>query len=300
LVERTGALDLPTLRARSARAQARALVAAGDVAGAISVLEVAIDEVDPVRLAWLHAGLLIELAHARELAGDVPGARVDAEAASAALARLDVVVDARTTQLVERLTRPSGATSAQVATLSRDGKWWVATHAGTKLRLQDSKGLAYVADLIAHPGAERHALDLVDRVEGVDPGGIDRRALGDAGELLDSSARTAYRHRIEELRAEVADALESGMLELAESLQDELDQLVGQLAAAFGVGGLERRAASATERARLNVTRAVRAAIGRIAEGLPEAGAALDRRVRTGIYCRYEPGDDQPRWIVQS
>jgi hypothetical protein len=300
LLERTRSLDLPTLRARSSRAHARALVAGGDVAGAIAVLETAIDEVDPVRLAWLHAGLLIDLARTRELAGDLPGARIDAEAASATLATLDVVVDAGTTQLVERLTRRPGATSAEVATLSREGKWWVAACEGTKLRLQDSKGLAYVADLIAHPGVERHALDLVDRVEGVDPDGFDRRTLGDAGELLDSHARTAYRRRIEDLRAEVAEALESGMLERAESLQDELDQLVTQLAAAFGVGGLERRAASVVERARLNVTRAVRAAIGRIEEGLPDAGAALDRGVRTGIYCRYAPGDDQPRWIVQS
>jgi hypothetical protein len=36
-------------------------------------------------------------------------------------------------------------------------------------------------------------------------------------------------------------------------------------------------------------------------EVLPDAGAALDRRVRTGLYCIYEPADDDPiRWIVQS
>jgi hypothetical protein len=300
MLARAGSLDLPTVCARVSRSQARALVAAGDLDGAVAVLEAAIDEVDPVRLAWLHARLLLDLAGARELAGDVPGARVDAEAASASLARLDVVVDAGATQLLERLTNRSSGAAADLATLARDGKWWVAACDGTRLRLQDSKGLAYLADLVAHPGVERHALDLVDRVEGVDPGGIDRRTLGDAGELLDSRARTAYRRRIEQLRAEADEAIESGMLERAESIQDELDLLVAQLAAAFGVGGLERRAASATERARLNVTRAVRSAITRISEGLPQAGAALDRRVRTGIYCRYEPGDDQPRWIVQS
>ena len=84
-------------------------------------------------------------------------------------------------------------------------------------------------------------------------------------------------------------------------MEEELQQLVGQLAAAFGLGGRDRRAASAAERARLNVTRALRAALARLTEALPEAGAALDRRVRTGLYCAYEPqATDAIRWIVQS
>ncbi len=74
----------------------------------------------------------------------------------------------------------------------------------------------------------------------------------------------------------------------------------GQLARAFGLGGRDRRR-SAAERARLNVTRALRAAITKLADALPAAGAVLDRRVRTGLYCVYEPADDdEVRWIVQS
>ena len=90
------------------------------------------------------------------------------------------------------------------------------------------------------------------------------------------------------------------MFEHAEAIQEELDQLVAQLAAAFGLGGRDRRAASAAERARLNVTRAVRAAIAKLADALPEGGAALDRHVRTGLYCSYAPVDGDVRWIVQS
>jgi hypothetical protein len=49
------------------------------------------------------------------------------------------------------------------------------------------------------------------------------------------------------------------------------------------------------------VTRALRAALARLEEALPEAGAALDRGVRTGLYCAYEPDEgDDVRWIVQS
>ena len=169
----------------------------------------------------------------------------------------------------------------------------------TRCRLPDTKGMRYLAELIANPGVERHALDLVDRVEGVGAGdlAVDRRRLGDAGELVDTTARTAYRRRIEALRSDIDDALDAGADERAEALQVELDQLVAQLAQAFGLGGRSRRASSAAERARLNVTRALRAATARVAEALPEAGAVLDRRLRTGLYCAYEPGEgDDVRW----
>jgi hypothetical protein len=164
--------------------------------------------------------------------------------------------------------------------------------------LPETKGLRYIAELVANPGVERHALDLIDRVEGV--AAVDRRALGDAGELVDAKARTAYRHRIEALRAEIEDAFDAGAEDRAEALQAELDQLVAHLAQAFGLGGRSRRASSTVERARLNVTRAIRAATARVTEALPDAGPILDHRLRTGIYCAYEPeASDEVLWSVQ-
>lgn len=83
--------------------------------------------------------------------------------------------------------------------------------------------------------------------------------------------------------------------------QAELDAVVGELARAFGLGGRGRTASSAAEKARLNVTRALRAAVTKLAEALPDAGAVLDRRVRTGMFCAYEPHlDDEAIWSVQS
>jgi hypothetical protein len=161
--------------------------------------------------------------------------------------------------------------------------------------------MSYLAVLLRNPGVERHALDLVDLVEGVDDGGVSRRELGDAGAMLDTRARVAYRHRIEALRGEIDDALERGDDALALDLQAELDQLVAELARAFGLGGRERRAASAAERARLNVTRAIRSAVARITSVQPEAGAALDQGIRTGLYCVFTPSsDEEVLWIVQS
>jgi len=304
LTERTGDLDVPALEARAASAQARALAANGDLTEAIEILDASLARVDPDRLPWLRATLLLELARLREQAGDAAGATLDAEAAAAALAALDVVVEAGDAALLDRLCRPDrrGGLAAATAVLARDGdKWWTASYRGAQVRLPITKGLGYLAELVAHPGVERHVFDLVDRVEGTaasaDP---DRRALGDAGPVLDARARLEYRRRIEQLRTEADDAIGAGLLETAEAKQGELDALVAQLAQAFGLGGRDRRAASAAERARLNVTRALRTAIARLSEALPGAGDALDRGVRTGLYCAYEPADDEVCWIVQS
>jgi hypothetical protein len=186
--------------------------------------------------------------------------------------------------------------------LTGDGRWWEAACGATSVRLPDTKGLRYLALLVAGPGVERHVLDLVDHVEGVAPAdeGIDRRKLGDAGDAADGRARADYRRRVEALRGEIDEALTAGDDARAEARQGELDAVVRQLAQAFGLGGGSRPMSSAAERARLNVTRAVRSATAKLADALPGAGAALDRRVRTGVYCAYEPRpEDEVRWIVQ-
>ena len=305
LVTRALDVDVPALRARVAAARARVLAAQGDVVAAIDTIESALDGLPETAVPLHRAGLLVHLARLHDGAGNHAAAKVEASRARADLASLDVVLSPDDAALLERLAgalRPAGGRTAITATLAREERSWVVSCGQTRTRLSDSKGLHYLAELLARPDLERHALDLVDRVEGVDPGGgtPDRRSLGDAGELLDAQARRSYRHRIEGLRADIDDALRSGAEDKAELLQEELDALVAQLAEAFGLGGRSRRSASVSERARLNVTRALRSAIAKISTALPEAGSALDRRIRTGVYCAYEPAhDDEVRWIVQ-
>ena len=304
LVLRTQGLDVPPLQARTAAARARVLDAGGDTAAAIGAMESALDLLPPTGVPLLRATVLVDLVRLHDRAGNRAAAAVEARRAEAALAGLDVVLPAADAALLDRFgvgpargDRPAPYT----ATVMMEDRCWVVACGDTRVRLSDTKGLRYLAELLRSPGAERHALDLVDQVEGLagEPG-IDRRHLGDAGEVIDARARTAYRHRIEALRSEIDEALDMGAEDRAEVLQAELDQLVGQLAQAFGLGGRSRRASSAAERARLNVTRALRAATAKVAETLPEAGTDLDRRIRTGLYCAYVPDDgDDVRWVVQ-
>jgi tetratricopeptide (TPR) repeat protein len=316
LVRRTADVPVPALRARAGRARARYLVGTGRPEDAVACLLDALDEVDAASLPWLRATLLAEMARARSAAGDDAGARHDATAALAALGALDVDPDPELRSLVDELAitattargnvvARTGAAQdlgrAHVAVMAAARSGWVVSHEGTSAPLPTSKGLAYLAELVRRPGAERHVFDLVDAYEGVSAAGDpDRRHLGDAGELTDAASRRAYRHRIEALRTEADDALEEGRLDDAERLSLELDQLVAHLAASVGLGGRGRKASSAAERARLNVTRALRSAIVRISDVLPDAGGALDRAVRTGTFCLYEPDDGEIAWIVQS
>ena len=75
--------------------------------------------------------------------------------------------------------------------------WWSVSYDGTSARLKDAKGLRYLAVLRRPPGVERHALDLVDRVEGVDPAAVDDGSSVTPVRLLDArpGPRTATASR---------------------------------------------------------------------------------------------------------
>jgi tetratricopeptide (TPR) repeat protein len=299
---RVAGLGVPAATAEAARVRALVLAAQGSAVAAVEALRGGLDALAGTDLSYLR--MVLHLALARVLQGtDRAPAEHEARLARTLLEQLDVTLAPDDVDLLAQLcsvSAPPRAPIARVAVLVQGGPWWTAGCGDTRVRLRDTKGLRYLAELVAHPGVERHVIDLVDLVEGVAPDGPDRRALGDAGEVVDASARVAYRRRIEALRNGVEDALDAEDDHRAAQLQSDLDDLVAELARAFGLGGRDRRAASTAEKARLNVTRALRSALAKLTEALPEAGATLDRRTRTGTFCAYEPqADDIVRWDVQ-
>jgi tetratricopeptide (TPR) repeat protein len=184
----------------------------------------------------------------------------------------------------------------------REGEYWSIAFEGQLFRLKDAKGLRYLSRLLEDPGREFHVLDLVTLEEGPPPeilgsapGQMDRRArVGNAGPVLDPEAKVAYRRRLEELEAEIAEADAWRDTPRAERAREEKAFLVQALAGAVGLGGRDRLAASAGERARINVTRAIKAALARIQEHSPALGRHLGRTIRTGIYCSYAPDPRVP------
>lgn len=291
---RLDGLSVTPLLARVSGVEARLAAARGKLEEAARLLESAVDGLDPAELPWLRASLQLQLVGLRETT-DPAAARLEARAVARTLEALDVALPPPQAELLARLA-PSGPSLPPVRLVWSYGRWSVRAR-GATAKLPTTKGIRLLAELLATPGRERHVFDLTDALEGTSPGEVDRRSLGDAGEVLDSEARRSYRRRIEALRLEIDEALDRGADMKAQELQNELDQLVRALAAAFGLGGRSRRVASSAERARLNVTRALRTAVARLAEELPEEAAQLGRSLRTGIYCAYEPGDDASRWV---
>ena len=181
------------------------------------------------------------------------------------------------------------------AAFRRDGDYWVISYQGRPFRLCDSKGLGYIAKLLRHPDLELHALELY----GVgDPASGDSQAPdiladgGDAGPILDDRARAAYKSRLEHLRSELDEARGFNDLARASAISQEIEFLAGQLAGAFGLGGRERRTASTVERARQTVSKAIKAALARIAQNDASLGHHLATTIKTGAFCCYnrDPG----------
>ncbi len=173
---------------------------------------------------------------------------------------------------------------SDTARLQRVGDMWQASYRGHTAFLRDTKGLHDLATLLAHPGTDVSALTLAG-------GGASHLAHTGATEpVLDHTALLAYRRRLAQLDDDLAMADQHSDLARHQRATDERERLLAELRHATRPGGMPRRFGNAAaERARKAVTARIRDAIHRITDAHPELGAHLDRTIRTGTTCRYEP-----------
>jgi hypothetical protein len=111
----------------------------------------------------------------------------------------------------------------------------------------------------------------------------------DLGPALDARAKREYRHRINELNAEIDNAEQWADPERAEVARRELDALMAELRRAVGLGDRDRPQGSGSERARINAARNIRRAISAIDKVAPQLAAHLTVSIRTGYRCSYAP-----------
>src|SRR5262252_8450642 len=197
------------------------------------------------------------------------------------------------------------------AVFRHEGDYWTLAYQGSVCRLKDLKGLHYLAVLLARPGEACHVVTLVTAVDHpqalpVTPASHALSAdqltthhvrvdgLGDAGPALDPQAKAAYKRRLDELQAEVAEAQRWNDLARVTTAQAEIEFLTTELAAAVGLGGRDRRVASSAERARLMVTKAIRAALHKLRDNHPALGHHLATSITTGTFCTYTPDPTTP------
>jgi len=172
------------------------------------------------------------------------------------------------------------------ALFRREKDFWTIRYGDKLLRVKNSKGLGYIAQLLRYPEREIHALVLI--------GGAEMNGRGGAGEILDSTARSDYRHRIRELREDLEEAERFNDEGRAAKARAALVELESHVAGAVGIGGRSRRASTDAERARVAVTKGIKAAIQQIRAMDPELGRHLSTAVSTGYFCCYHLEGDHP------
>jgi tetratricopeptide (TPR) repeat protein len=282
------------LVASAALARGRVQLADGDAAGAEQSLSESVRLWNEVGAPYEAALARMSLADAHAASGSEHRAALERQAARTILEGIQAASMAPPAH-VERHEAVDEQPVASVNVFRREGDYWSVIFDGQSVHVRDLKGMRYLARLLADPGREYHVLDLVAAETGRDAqADLPLSALGDAGEILDARAKDAYRRRLTEIDDDIEHAHATGDAERAAQADTERGFLVRELARAFGLSGRGRRAASASERARAGVTRAIRQAIARIGEHHPQLGEHLTRTIRTGTYCAYFPDPRAP------
>jgi hypothetical protein len=189
----------------------------------------------------------------------------------------------------------------------QEGDYWTLAFAGKMCRVRHTLGMRYLAQLLRHPRQEFPVLALAaDGTELFMSAGTSARpiandhqhnesghslqvGLSDAGELLDAQAKAAYKRRLRELHEELDEAQAFNDLGRADRVQAEIDFLTAEITRAVGLGGRPRKTTSPVERARVNVTLAIKTALKHIRTHHPSLGHYLTRTIKTGYGCVYTP-----------
>ncbi|MBW3620445.1 MAG: hypothetical protein KY461_09385 [Actinobacteria bacterium] len=293
-VFRSRAIDASAVLARG-----RVALADGDAAAAVAACEEAVR-------AWCDVGAPYEAAVARTVlaralrrCGNDERARLETDAAAAALDRMG----AWRWDAGEVAGTPAAA-APDTGVFRLEGDTRTVAFDGAEVLLHDLKGMRILARLLAEPGREFHVLDLAgagtDRpASPTHAEGLSVRSESDLGPVLDDQAREAYRRRLAEIEEDIEDAERMGDRARVALATADRDYLVTELSRAFGLGGRRRVDGSTSERARASVTRAVRYALARVGEHHPSLGEHLEQTVHTGTYCSYVPDPRVPiTWDV--
>jgi AAA ATPase domain len=211
----------------------------------------------------------------------------EAEPVARELGLVDVL--ARTERMRDGLRRryPAGGNLFR-----REGDFWTLRYAGSDVRVKDTKGMRYLAMLLASPGRELHVLRLAGAAppSSLPRGTLRGLTLGGFGQPLDDApdarARREYRKRLLDLRDELEEAERFGDLGRTGRLRAEIEHLVVQLTMRRSKSG---RSNEPAEKARKAVAKALRTQIVKLAAEHRALGRHLSESIHTGTFCVYDP-----------
>lgn len=259
--------------------------AAGDVAGGVELLRRArtAARAAGARPAAAQAGLV--LADALERAGDRDGAAGIRRQVAGELAALGVAVGDAARPARRAPAAPEPPVTGRWV---RQGAVWQVGIGDEDATLPDRKGLAIIGVLLERPGDEVHVLELSAAAAG-HPGDATAAAPRSEQPVLDDRSVRAFRSRIGDLEAVIAEARAANDLDRAALAQAELDHVVAELARSTGLAGRSRSLDRTVERARVRVTKAVRRALAELRAVAPATASHLETTIQTGTFCAYRP-----------
>jgi non-specific serine/threonine protein kinase len=195
------------------------------------------------------------------------------------------------------LAAAGGPSDAAESSFRKEGDCWALRFAGSEFRVLHTAGMAYIAELLRRPYERVPALALVTGPPTPSNPGLERelsRELSvsrdrgvDAG--VDAQAVLTYKNRLRQLRSELEEAEKNHDQGRIERSQAEIAFLTDEIQRARGYRGRSRRIASQSERARVNVTRAIKVALRKIHEHDARLARHLSSAIRTGGHCTYSP-----------
>jgi hypothetical protein len=190
--------------------------------------------------------------------------------------------------------------------IRKAGQFWTISYEGKTFSLQDSRGLQYLAFLLASPGEEFHAQRIQSEVEGKFPSpgyseatkmseqnlvedGLKVSSLGDAGPSLDRQAIREYRDTLQELGEEREEALGFNDFARAEALEDKIEAIKKELISGVGSRGRIRKGSDPNEKARKAISKAIGRTFEHIKTNDPNLWGHLQNALSLGTFLSYNP-----------
>ncbi len=122
--------------------------------------------------------------------------------------------------------------------------------------------------------------------------------LGDPGEAADQKTLSQLKGRLVKIQKGKEEARELQDWETFEELEDEEEKLHQYIRQTFGLGGKSRRSGSHADKARINVTRAIKRVLDKIRKQDQALAAYLKSTIKTGFQVSYTPDPNNPAsWI---
>lgn len=264
------------------------------------------------RLRWYETGALLGWAWKFKLEGNLQAAESKFGEAETLLHQMGM-----NPRFIERALPPKDirpvmpkAETDTAAVFRCEGDFWTISFNGRQSRVKNNTGIEQIARMLREPGRSFDVRELADQSRSVarngspPPQALARDFsiacdLGDAEPVLDNQARNEYKARLAELREELDSAERDHDIGRTQALRAEIEAIVHELSAAYGLGGRSRKESSHLERARSSVTKNIKKGIANIGETLPALARHLSSTIKTGYLCSYTPDPDRPvRWSL--